>query len=359
MRNWAAAEAVRSLSTPAATRKPGCRSCGRAGPSPPPSPPPASPPPRPPAARDVSAPASSSRPAAGGPHLRPGPAPSRRGPCYHLLAHTTLTLAAVQDGFRTHDLTLASHAENPAWLPLYGSVCCCLVAQPVCMIQPTASGPLRVQIVPFRRFFLPIRQLEEASSFSTPGFLALICLFLYHRGRRSRPKTPERPKAEKATSPKVLVPQGDIVPGRLTEAEAVGLKALKEGEEVVGKIMDELIDRVMDATYKSYLEQQCIPYAVNRARETILQMVQMRFVPQDEGEPHLAEDPTWAEDKKPSPCLIDTWAPGAVPVRCAPYLVGLKKSQGKVSPAPSSFPPMPPPPTASLFSSAPLWTAPS
>ncbi|KAB1266782.1 uncharacterized protein Cadr_000018333 [Camelus dromedarius] len=122
---------------------------------------------------------------------------------------------------------------------------------------------------------------------------------------------------------------GDIVPGRLTEAEAVGLKALKEGEEVVGKIMDELIDRVMDATYKSYLEQQCIPYAVNRARETILQMVQMRFVPQDEGEPHLAEDPTWAEDKKPSPCLIDTWAPGAVPVRCAPYLVGLKKSQGK------------------------------
>lgn len=33
------------------------------------------------------------------------------GPRYHLLAHTTLTLAAVQDGFRTHDLTLASHGE--------------------------------------------------------------------------------------------------------------------------------------------------------------------------------------------------------------------------------------------------------
>lgn len=36
------------------------------------------------------------------------PFPSR-GPRYHLLAHTTLTLAAVQDGFRTHDLTLAGH----------------------------------------------------------------------------------------------------------------------------------------------------------------------------------------------------------------------------------------------------------
>jgi len=35
--------------------------------------------------------------------------------------------------------------ENPAWLPLYGSVCCRLVAQPLCMTQPTANGTLRVQ----------------------------------------------------------------------------------------------------------------------------------------------------------------------------------------------------------------------
>ncbi|XP_029793500.1 rhotekin isoform X1 [Suricata suricatta] len=73
------------------------------------------------------------------------PTPAVGGPRYHLLAHTTLTLAAVQDGFRTHDLALASHEENPAWLPLYGSVCCRLVAQPLCMTQPTASGTLRVQ----------------------------------------------------------------------------------------------------------------------------------------------------------------------------------------------------------------------
>lgn len=73
------------------------------------------------------------------------PTPAVGGPRYHLLAHTTLTLAAVQDGFRTHDLTLAGHEENPAWLPLYGSVCCHLAAQPLCMTQPTASGTLRVQ----------------------------------------------------------------------------------------------------------------------------------------------------------------------------------------------------------------------
>lgn len=39
------------------------------------------------------------------------PTPAVGGPRYHLLAHATLTLAAVQDGFRTHDLTLASHAS--------------------------------------------------------------------------------------------------------------------------------------------------------------------------------------------------------------------------------------------------------
>ncbi|XP_010629867.1 rhotekin isoform X1 [Fukomys damarensis] len=73
------------------------------------------------------------------------PTPAVGGPRYHLLAQTTLTLAAVQDGFRTHDLTLTSHEENPVWLPLYGSVCCRLAAQPLCMTQPTASGTLRVQ----------------------------------------------------------------------------------------------------------------------------------------------------------------------------------------------------------------------
>lgn len=58
------------------------------------------------------------------------PSPSR-GPRYHLLAHTTLTLADVQDGFRTHDLTLAGHG--------------------VCMSVSGALAPLRgvVGVVPF------------------------------------------------------------------------------------------------------------------------------------------------------------------------------------------------------------------
>lgn len=46
-----------------------------------------------------------------------------------------------------NSLSLSSPPEeNPAWLPLYGSVCCRLAAQPLCMTQPTASGTLRVQV---------------------------------------------------------------------------------------------------------------------------------------------------------------------------------------------------------------------
>ncbi|KAB1267112.1 uncharacterized protein Cadr_000018375 [Camelus dromedarius] len=124
------------------------------------------------------------------------------------------------------------------------------------------------------------------------------------------------------------------MPGELTEVEAAKLRAGEEGEEVVGDIAEVLVDRVMDAACKSYLERQCIPYTVDWARETMLRMGQMGFMLRDEGEPHLAEDPTWAEDKEPSPCPIDTWARGAVPVLHALCSVGLKKSQGKAAARP-------------------------
>nr|KAF6448676.1 rhotekin [Rousettus aegyptiacus] len=48
------------------------------------------------------------------------PTPAVGGPRYHLLAHTTLTLAAVQDGFRTHDLTLTSHGNLESFMQQAG-----------------------------------------------------------------------------------------------------------------------------------------------------------------------------------------------------------------------------------------------
>ncbi|XP_030638452.1 rhotekin isoform X2 [Chanos chanos] len=74
------------------------------------------------------------------------PVPSVAGPKYHLLAHATLRLPHVQDNFRTHDLTITGNEECSYWLPLYGSVCCRLAAQPHCMTEQMMSGALRVKL---------------------------------------------------------------------------------------------------------------------------------------------------------------------------------------------------------------------
>ncbi|XP_061297050.1 rhotekin [Pezoporus flaviventris] len=67
------------------------------------------------------------------------------GPRFQLLAHAVLSLAEVQDGFRTHDLSIASNEDSPCLVPLYGSVCCRLTAQPRCMARPGSSGTLRLE----------------------------------------------------------------------------------------------------------------------------------------------------------------------------------------------------------------------
>ncbi|XP_013885328.1 rhotekin isoform X1 [Austrofundulus limnaeus] len=90
--------------------------------------------------------------ACGGGDVRPGhmypPLPfhnSALGPKFNLLAHTTLRIEHVREGFKTHDLMLSATEDCPYWLPLFGSICCRLIAQPVCMIQPVISGQLQVK----------------------------------------------------------------------------------------------------------------------------------------------------------------------------------------------------------------------
>ncbi|XP_071311984.1 rhotekin isoform X5 [Agelaius tricolor] len=73
------------------------------------------------------------------------PPPGVPCPRFQLLAHTTLSLAQVHDGFRTHDLVIAADEQSPCWVPLYGRVCCRLAARPSCMDTPAATGTLRLQ----------------------------------------------------------------------------------------------------------------------------------------------------------------------------------------------------------------------
>ncbi|XP_077309924.1 rhotekin-2 [Lithobates pipiens] len=67
------------------------------------------------------------------------------GAKFNLLAHITFTLDSVEDNVSTHTLTVAGHEECSFWLPLYGSLCCRLVAQPACLTDEVMVGFLNQQ----------------------------------------------------------------------------------------------------------------------------------------------------------------------------------------------------------------------
>ncbi|XP_004696492.1 uncharacterized protein C2orf81 homolog [Echinops telfairi] len=140
--------------------------------------------------------------------------------------------------------------------------------------------------------------------------------------RQARDRGVTRSKAEKARPPTVPVPQVDIVPGRLNEAEWMALAAIEEGEDVVGDILADLLARVMDSAFRVYLSQQCIPFTISQAREAMLQIIEWRFLARDEGESAVVNEPTWGEDEEPLACTTDAWAQGSVPVLHAPTAVG-------------------------------------
>ncbi|POI30763.1 hypothetical protein CIB84_005486 [Bambusicola thoracicus] len=70
----------------------------------------------------------------------------RSGAKYSLLAYTTLGLESAEDSFRTHNLTITGNEESSFWLPLYGNMCCRLVAQPSCMARDMMAGFLNQQL---------------------------------------------------------------------------------------------------------------------------------------------------------------------------------------------------------------------
>ncbi|NWH16655.1 RTKN2 protein, partial [Grus americana] len=85
-----------------------------------------------------------------------------RGAKYSLLAYTTLGLESAEDSFRTHNLTITGNEESSFWLPLYGNMCCRLVAQPSCMARDMMSGFLNQQqmigsLTSWRRLYCVLR----------------------------------------------------------------------------------------------------------------------------------------------------------------------------------------------------------
>ncbi|XP_062863618.1 rhotekin-2 [Trichomycterus rosablanca] len=72
--------------------------------------------------------------------LQSNPVPP--GTQYLLLAYTTLDLEKTGTSFQSCSMIVSQKAEAGSWLPLYGNLCCQLVAQPDCMTQDMMSGYL-------------------------------------------------------------------------------------------------------------------------------------------------------------------------------------------------------------------------
>ncbi|XP_061491099.1 rhotekin-2 isoform X2 [Rhineura floridana] len=84
------------------------------------------------------------------------------GARYSLLAHTSLQLESVNNNFKTHNLTIVGNEESSFWLPLYGSLCCRLIAQPSCMTKDMMTGFLNQQqmiqnLTSWRRLYCVLR----------------------------------------------------------------------------------------------------------------------------------------------------------------------------------------------------------
>ncbi|XP_006759439.2 PREDICTED: rhotekin-2 [Myotis davidii] len=84
------------------------------------------------------------------------------GAKYNLLAHTTLTLENAEDNFKTHNLSINGNEESSFWLPLFGNMCCRLVAQPACMAEDAFAGFLNQQqmlegLISWRRLYCVLR----------------------------------------------------------------------------------------------------------------------------------------------------------------------------------------------------------
>ncbi|XP_067834238.1 rhotekin-like [Heptranchias perlo] len=75
------------------------------------------------------------------------PAPSVPYVRYHSAARSVLNLSHLARIFPTTDVRLTGLEDSSFWLPLYGSMCCRLAAQPQCMTQHVISSSLNLQMV--------------------------------------------------------------------------------------------------------------------------------------------------------------------------------------------------------------------
>ncbi|KAI9016962.1 hypothetical protein BC832DRAFT_1833 [Gaertneriomyces semiglobifer] len=87
---------------------------------------------------------------------------------------------------------------------------------------------------------------------------------------------------------------------------------IEDGEIFVTNLVESIIQKSQDVLFEKHIESQVLPFAVADAREKIDSLIEWEFFRRDPGDLLPC---TWELDVEPPPPLIDSWAPGALPIR--------------------------------------------
>ncbi|KAB0793673.1 hypothetical protein PPYR_13293 [Photinus pyralis] len=126
--------------------------------------------------------------------------------------------------------------------------------------------------------------------------------------------TPRRYSKEKRNSGRKSFTSGI---GRLSEIEIQEMQKILERQEedlVVYAVREELMTRVMNECYKSYIEKQSVKLMVHCAHRALVQLVNFGCFNHDPGSPFYENHPAWSADSPPRPSPVDNWAAGTIPV---------------------------------------------
>ncbi|KAI8815591.1 uncharacterized protein EV422DRAFT_371313 [Fimicolochytrium jonesii] len=97
-----------------------------------------------------------------------------------------------------------------------------------------------------------------------------------------------------------------------TREEYLSIVAAEETELFIISLVDRIVAKSQDVLFERHIESQVLPYAVQFAKAALDELVEWEFFKGDDGG---IEEETWRPDDEPEPAIIDSWAPGAIPVR--------------------------------------------
>ncbi|KAJ3226488.1 hypothetical protein HK099_004798 [Clydaea vesicula] len=114
-----------------------------------------------------------------------------------------------------------------------------------------------------------------------------------------------------------------------TKEEWFAIVEVEEGEQLVSTLLDEILQKAQEVIFERHIESQVLPYAVQFAKETLLNLIDWNFFKHDHG---TIDPNTWTPDKEHEPIIIDSWARGAIPTKKPPQIItnNLNKKQNLI-----------------------------